>query len=81
MTQTLTLYQFPACPFCQRVLRFMDEQNIAIPLKDTRQDPAARAELLRLGGKTQVPALLVDGDILYESNDIIDWLKENVVAT
>lgn len=76
---TLILYQFPACPYCRKVLRFIEEHHLAIPLKDTREDPAARAELTRLGGKSQVPALAIDGRILYESDAIIDWLRRNVV--
>ena len=75
----LTLYQFPTCPYCQKVLRFMAEHALDIPRKDTRQDPDARAELIQLGGKSQVPALAIDGAILYESDAIIDWLRTNLV--
>ena len=75
----LTLYQFPTCPYCQKVLRFMAEHALDIPRKDTRQDPDARAELIQLGGKSQVPALAIDGTILYESDAIIDWLRTNLV--
>ena len=75
----LALYQFPTCPYCQKVLRFMAEHALDIPRKDTRQDPDARAELIQLGGKSQVPALAIDGAILYESDAIIDWLRTNLV--
>ncbi len=46
-------------------------------MKDTMKDPAARAELAKIGGKTQVPCLVIDGKPLYESLDIIEWLKTN----
>ena len=75
----LTLYQFPTCPYCQKVLRFMAEHALDIPRKDTRQEPDARTELIQLGGKSQVPALAIDGAILYESDAIIDWLRANLV--
>ena len=75
----LTLYQFPTCPYCQKVLRFMAEHALDIPRKDTRQEPDARTELIQLGGKSQVPALAIDGTILYESDAIIDWLRTNLV--
>ncbi len=39
--------------------------------------PKDRQALLDVGGKTQVPCLVIDGKALYESNDIIEWLKEN----
>ena len=65
------------CPYCTRVRNFMDQSRITIPLKDIRKDPAARDELIKIGGKPQVPCLLIDGTALYESLDIIDWLKNN----
>lgn len=79
-TNLLTLYQYSTCPFCQRVLRFMAENGIELPLKDTMMDPDARQELIELGGKGQVPALRIGDEILYESNDIVRWLQENVLV-
>ena len=40
-------------------------------------DSNATTELIQIGGKTQVPCLIIDGQALYESDDIIDWLKKN----
>lgn len=57
----------------------MSKNNIAVPEKDTSRDPDARRELIEAGGKGQVPALMIDGQVLYESNDIIQWFKQNVV--
>jgi glutaredoxin 3 len=76
----LMLYQFESCPYCRKVRHFMTEHNLDLPRKDTREDPAAREELIRLGGKSQVPALAIDGAILYESDAIIDWLRAHVIA-
>lgn len=79
-TSNLTLYHFESCPFCRRVRDFLATNHIELPLKDTLLDTAARQELLKLGGKTQVPALrMADDTILYESNDIIQWLRDNVL--
>ena len=33
--------------------------------------------LMEVGGKRQVPCLFIDGAPLYESSDIIDWLRAN----
>ena len=79
-TNSLTLYQYGSCPFCQRVLRFMAQNGIELPLKDTLMDPDARRELIDMGGKGQVPALRIGDEIMYESNDIIRWLQENVLV-
>lgn len=79
-TQALVLYHYQSCPFCVKVRRYMERQGIELPMKDIRLDPDARRELLEKGGKTQVPALLIDGQILYESDDIIRWMEDHLVA-
>lgn len=72
--KNLVLYVRPGCPYCQRVLSFMEEHGLEIPQRDISRDPGARDELERRGGKAQVPCLFIDGRPLYESLDIIDYL-------
>lgn len=60
-----------------KVRRYLEQNNIKITMKNTMTDANAREELLRIGGKTQVPCLLIDGQPLYESDDIIRWFQEN----
>ncbi|MFM8356204.1 MAG: glutaredoxin family protein [Gammaproteobacteria bacterium] len=73
------LYQYASCPFCQRVLRFLAQAGVELPLKDTLRDPAARRELIQGGGDSQVPCLRIErsGEVtwLYESLDIIAYLQ------
>lgn len=73
----LALYYRPSCPYCQKVLSFMQQEKIQLDLCDISLEEKNRDELVRVGGKQQVPCLFIDGRALYESNDIIDWLKEN----
>jgi glutaredoxin 3 len=73
----LTLYYKPTCPFCQRVLGEIEGLAVDIDLKDMSADEATVAELVSVGGKRQVP-FLIDHDHqeqMYESNDIIEYLK------
>ena len=72
----LTLYYMPTCPFCLKVLAFMKKNDIEVPLKDVNVG-SNRQELMQLGGMTQVPCLVIDGKAMYESEDIINWFKEN----
>ncbi len=74
---TLTLYHFAGCPYCQKVRNYMQQAGITIPMKDTHADPRNREELIKVGGKPQVPCLVIDGVAMYESSDIIEWLKKN----
>lgn len=70
------LYFRPFCPYCNKVLAFMKDKGIEIPTRNIAADPEAAAELERVGGKTQVPCLFIDGKPLYESDDIIVRLQE-----
>ncbi|MFR7760840.1 MAG: glutaredoxin family protein, partial [Peptoniphilus grossensis] len=71
------LYVGTVCRFCKKVENFMEENNIDIPLVNINEDRQAMLELMEKGGKRQVPCLYNDGEYLYESDDIIAFLKEN----
>lgn len=73
----LTLYHFQGCPYCGRVRDFLSKENISVLMKDTHASPAFRDELVKIGGKDQVPCLVINGKALYESADIIEWFKKN----
>lgn len=73
--QNLTLYHFDGCPFCARVKDYMGKNNISLSMKDIHKESGAREELMKIGGKAQVPCLVVNGKALYESLDIIEWLR------
>jgi glutaredoxin 3 len=75
--QNLTLYHFVGCPYCQRVRDFLAKENIKVPMKDIHENMDFRDELIKIGGKKQVPCLVIDGKALYESTDIIEWFKKN----
>lgn len=78
MTPRYELFIMPSCPYCQKVLRFMEARDIELPLRDITLDPAARERLVRVGGKAQVPCLFIDGKPMYESDDIISYLRRHV---
>lgn len=71
------LYYKDSCPFCQRVLHFMQKSNIVCEMKDTTIDENA-CELCKIGGKKQVPCLVIDGQAMYESLDIINYMNEKL---
>ena len=76
----LILYYYPTCPYCRKVTRFIDKHDLEeVELKNINQDQEAEANLIEVGGKRQVPCLFIDGEPLYESDDILNWLKSNLV--
>lgn len=80
-TASLVIYQYEACPFCVKVRRALKRMNLHIELRDAKNQKF-KEELIKGGGKNQVPCLRIpkgNGDFqwLYESNDIISYLKSN----
>ena len=72
----LTLYYAPWCYYSNKVLNYLKRIHKAVPLKDI-QNTLYKEELIRIGGKRQVPCLIVDGKPIYESNEIIAWLSSH----
>ena len=73
------LYILKTCPYCKKVIEFMDENNIKYSLKDVANSDKYN-ELIKIGGKSQVPFLVDNNNNvkLYESDEIIDYLKNKM---
>lgn len=77
----LELFMFDTCPFCRCVLNYIDESGRTdVELHNIHKNEADRQRLIEVGGVEQVPCLFVDGVPMYESLDIIDWLKAHPQA-
>lgn len=81
-TYMLTLYYKETCPFCQRVMQMAENLGVEFDLKDIEEEAFA-AELIEKGGKSQVPFLVdAEKDVsMYESADIIDYIRDNYAGT
>ena len=76
----IQLFYDRGCPFCQIVLRYLEQKDIPFEHKEIQlwADSPEKRELVERGGKPQVP-FLVDpdqGTQMYESRDILDYLQE-----
>ena len=72
----LELYKMDTCPFCRKVIRAIEEMGRDdIEMHDINRSMEDRERLVRDGGKLQVPCLFIDGQPMYESDDIIEWLR------
>lgn len=72
----LELFVLETCPYCQKVMDFLEKEHIKYRKIDI-SDKSSEESLIKIGGKRQVP-FLVDSDRnvqMYESNDIIEYLK------
>ena len=75
------MYQFPSCPFCIKTRRAIKRLSLNIETRDTLRHAPSRQQLLEGGGVIMVPCLRITGEDdseewLYESNEIIKYLKE-----
>lgn len=76
----ITLYVKTGCPFCAKVLAVLDAYAISFEEKNV-SDPEVEAELIKLGGKKQMP-FMVDGEtMMYESESIIHHLEQHYRKT
>lgn len=71
----LDLYVIPGCPYCKVVTDYMDEAGIEYRELNIHTDPEAKQHLVDIGGKAQCPCLFIDGEPMYESRDILDYLQ------
>lgn len=72
----IELFILEHCGYCQKVMKFLDENNISYKKIDI-SNKANEESLIRIGGKRQVPFMMdkEHGIEMYESRDIIEYLK------
>lgn len=76
-----SIYGYPQCPFCARVLRAIDALGLDVEFRNTLQTPEYQQEVLEATGRTTVPILRIEsvsGDVRWmpESADIVDYLEK-----
>ena len=72
----ISLFILPTCPYCRKVLNYLDTTDIKYNILNI-DDKSNYDAMMRLGGKRQVP-FLFDSDnnvVMYEYSDIIEYLK------
>ena len=75
----INLHIKQGCPFCQKVLKAAEEMGMQEGADyitvDSSPGTPGREKVLKVGGKAMVP-FLIDGDhSMYESDDIIEYLR------
>ena len=73
----IDLYVMETCPFCRRVMDFLDQTHIEYNKKDV-SNSENHQRLMEIGGKVQVPFMVEDNISMYESNDIVEYLKKKI---
>ncbi|KZV39601.1 prostaglandin E synthase 2 [Dorcoceras hygrometricum] len=71
----VVLYQYEACPFCNKVKAFLDYYDIAYKVIEV--NPISKKEI-KWSDYKKVPILTVDGEHMVDSSDIIDKLAKRI---
>ncbi len=72
----ITLYRLQACPFCERVVRRLQEYGLDYESRFVEPLHSERDAVKRLCGKRTVPAIVDEqtGVTMAESANIVDYL-------
>ena len=77
----LELFHKQPCPFSAKVRNFIESEKLmnAIQYRDVEESNENKKSLEAATGDVQVPCLMVDGNPLLESAEIITFLKKNKI--
>lgn len=78
----LELYHRKSCPYSKKVRDFIDQNNLKSKVTFLEVDdiPHSTQTLLQLNGKVTVPCLVINGEPLLESDEIISWMDSNLLS-
>jgi glutathione S-transferase len=73
----ITLYRLQACPFCERVVRVLEDLDLAYRSRFVEPMHSRRNAVKRLTGARTVPAIVdaETGVTMSESANIVDYLE------
>ena len=73
----ITLYRLQACPFCERVVRKLQDLGVAYRSRFVEPMHSQRDVVKRISGKRTVPAIVDErtGVTMSESANIVDYLE------
>jgi len=73
---SITLYRLQGCPYCERVVRKLDEYDLDYRSRFVEAPHSKRDVVKRISGKRTVPALVDErtGVTMSESANIVEYL-------
>ncbi|QSG04310.1 glutathione S-transferase N-terminal domain-containing protein [Natranaeroarchaeum sulfidigenes] len=74
---SITVYRLQACPFCERVIRTLDDLDLDYRSRFVEPMHSDRNVVKRVSGKRSVPALVDErtGVTMSESANIVEYLE------
>ena len=73
----IRLFIKPYCGWCQKAIRWLDENEVEYENIDVIADEAAFDEMIRLSGQELAPVIEVDGEVLadFGPDQLADFWK------
>ncbi|QSG13881.1 glutaredoxin family protein [Halapricum desulfuricans] len=73
----ITLYRLQACPFCERVVRTLEEHDLDYQSRFVEPLHSKRNAVKRLTGQRSVPAIVDEttGVTMSESENIVEYIE------
>ena len=73
----ITVYRLQACPFCERIVRTLNDLDVAYRSRFVEARHSRRDAVKRLTGARTVPAIVDEntGVTMSESADIVEYLE------
>ena len=75
----LKLYTSQGCLYCLKVTDFLEQHGLEIPMEEPFNDMKDFEAFMSLTGGSQVPCLMINGEPMRESEDIIAWIQEKLL--
>src|SRR5258708_17531883 len=76
----INLYQYPISPFSEKVRRVLTYKHLKWNPIDCHYEDKTNLLAVTRGAWTRVPVLEWDGEVVYNSADIIKWLDRKDAA-
>jgi len=62
MSQKVTVFSSPACPYCVQVKEFLKESKVEFDVVDLGKEPDKAQQLVEKTGQMGVPVTIIDND-------------------
>ena len=83
MSAPITLYRLQGCPFCERVVRVLEDEGIEYNSRFVEARHSERDAVQRVSGSRTVPAIVDEntGVTMSESANIVEYVEETYGQT
>ncbi len=76
----IEIYTKEHCPYCHRAKGVLDARGLEYTEYDVTSDPGGQREMVKRSGGRTVPQILIDGEPIGGSDELVDLDKAGVFA-